>query len=71
MLGKHLAFQCHVEMTPALVRSWARAGAAEIARPTATVQSARQMCVNLVTRAERMNRIADVFYSRWLRGIKK
>jgi len=71
VLGKHLAFQCHVEMTPALVRSWARAGAAEIARPTATVQSARQMCVNLVTRAERMNRIADVFYSRWLRGIKK
>lgn len=70
VLGKHLAFQCHVEMTPALVRSWARAGAAEIAKPSTTVQSARQMCVNLVARAERMNRIADVFYSQWLRGLK-
>lgn len=71
VLGKHIAFQCHVEMTPALVRSWARAGAADIAEPSATVQSARQMCVNLVARAERMNRIADVFYSRWLRGVRK
>jgi GMP synthase-like glutamine amidotransferase len=70
VLGKHLAFQCHVEMTPVLVRSWARAGAAEIARPTDTVQSARQMRVNLVARAERMNRIADVFYARWIKGLK-
>ena len=70
VLGKHLAFQCHVEMTPVLVRSWARAGAAEIARPTDTVQSARQMRVNLVARAERMNRIADVFYARWMKGLK-
>jgi len=69
-LGKHLAFQCHVEMTPALVRSWARVGAAEIAKPTATVQSDQQMRVNLVARAERMNRIADVFYSRWIAGLK-
>ena len=70
VLGKHLAFQCHVEMTPVLVRSWARAGAAEIARPTNTVQSAQQMRVNLVARAERMNRIADVFYARWIKGLK-
>jgi GMP synthase-like glutamine amidotransferase len=70
VLGKHLAFQCHVEMTPVLVRSWARAGAAEIARPTDTVQSAQQMRVNLVARAERMNRIADVFYTRWIKGLK-
>jgi GMP synthase-like glutamine amidotransferase len=70
VLGKHLAFQCHVEMTPVLVRSWARAGAAEIARPTNTVQSAQQMRVNLVARAERMNRIADVFYARWMKGLK-
>jgi len=70
VLGKHLAFQCHVEMTPALVRSWARAGATEIAKPTATVQSDQQMRVNLVARAERMNRIADVFYSRWIAGLK-
>jgi hypothetical protein len=66
---KHLAFQCHVEMTPELVRSWARAGAPEIANPSSTVQSEKQMRINLVTRAERLNRVADVFYSQWVRGL--
>jgi GMP synthase-like glutamine amidotransferase len=69
VLGPHLAFQCHVEMTPELVRSWARAGGAEIARPSATVQSERRMRVNLVARTERLNRIADVFYERWIQSL--
>jgi hypothetical protein len=68
-MGPHLAFQCHIEMTPALVRSWAKAGAAEIAKPSATVQNEQQMRVNLVARAERLNRIADVFYARWIQGL--
>jgi GMP synthase-like glutamine amidotransferase len=67
---KHLAFQCHVEMTPALVRSWARAGTSEIAKPSPTVQSEQQMRVNLVARAQRLNRVADVFYERWIKGLK-
>lgn len=69
VLGPHLAFQCHVEMTPELVRSWARTGGAEIAKTSATVQGERQMRVNLVARAERLNRIADVFYERWIQGL--
>jgi GMP synthase-like glutamine amidotransferase len=71
VLGKHLAFQCHVEMTPALVRSWARTGADEIASPTATVHSEQRMRTNLVVRAERLNRIADKFYARWIQGLRK
>jgi GMP synthase-like glutamine amidotransferase len=67
--GKHLAFQCHVEMTPELVRSWARTGAGEIANPSPTVQGERQMRVNLVARAQRLNRVADVFYSHWVKGL--
>lgn len=70
VLGKHLGFQCHIEMTPALVRSWARTGASEIAHPARTVQSETQMRVNLVARAHRLNRIADVFYDRWVKGLK-
>jgi len=73
VLGKHLAFQCHVEMTPALVRAWARTGAVEIAqaiaRPGAMVQSERQMRTNLVARSERLNRLADKFYDRWVQGL--
>jgi hypothetical protein len=57
-------------MTPALVRSWARTGSHELARTSRTVQSKRQMSVNLVARAEKLNRIADKFYDRWIRGLK-
>jgi GMP synthase-like glutamine amidotransferase len=67
---RHLAFQCHVEMTPALVRSWARTSAPEIANPSPTVQSERQMRVNLVTRARHLNRVAEVFYTRWVAGLR-
>jgi len=70
VLGRHLGFQCHVEMTPQLVRSWSTTGAAEIRNPGRTVQSAQQMRVNLVARAQRLNRVADVFYDRWLQGLK-
>lgn len=69
VLGPHLAFQCHVEMTPQLVRTWTRVGREEIAQPSATVQSARQMRANLVARTARLNRIADVFYARWIQGL--
>lgn len=71
VLGKHLGFQCHIEMTPALVRSWAHTGAGEIATTTRTVQSASQMRVNLVARTQRLNRVADVFYDRWVQGLKR
>ena len=70
VLDKHLGFQCHIEMTPALVRSWARTGSHELARTSRTVQSERQMSVNLVTRAEKLNRVADKFYDRWVQGLK-
>lgn len=70
VLGKHLGFQCHIEMTPELVRSWARTGASEITTTTRTVQSESQMRVNLVARAQRLNRVADVFYDRWTQGLR-
>ena len=70
VLGKHLGFQCHIEMTPDLVRSWTHTGAAEIAKTTRTVQSEIQMRTNLVARAQRLNRVADVFYDRWVKGLK-
>jgi hypothetical protein len=34
------------------------------------VQSEQQMRVNLVARAQRLNRVADVFYERWIKGLK-
>ena len=70
-LGKTLAFQCHVEMTAAMVREWAHAGAEEIARADAgaTVQAEPQQCVDLEARVERLQRIADKFYARWIQAL--
>lgn len=68
--GRTLALQCHVEMTPAMVGEWARINAGELREPTRTVQSAAQMSVDLDARIERMQRIADRLYERWLRGIR-
>lgn len=70
-LGKHLALQCHIEMTPDLVRRWVRVGAAEIATTSRTVQNERRMRTNLVARTERLHRIADKLYNRWILGVKK
>jgi len=73
VIGKHLGLQCHIEMTPELVRTWARDGAAEIARalPSVSVQRPAQMLINLPERAARLNRIADVLYTHWITGIKR
>ena len=72
VIGKSLGLQCHIEMTPELVRSWAHAGAGEIARalPAASVQRPAQMLISLPQRTTRLNRIADVLYSHWIQGLK-
>lgn len=72
VIGKSLGLQCHIEMTPALVRSWAHAGAGEIAGalPAASVQRPAQMRISLTERTARLNRIADVLYTRWIEGLR-
>ncbi len=68
-LGNVLAFQCHIEVTEAMVREWARRYAAEIAEPTESVQDAAAMTVDLERRAGILNRLADMLYERWLAGL--
>ena len=68
-LGNILAFQCHVEVTGAMVREWARRYAAEIAEPTESVQDAAAMTADLDRRAGILNRHADMLYERWLAGL--
>ncbi len=65
-----LAFQCHVEMTADMVETWARDNPAGLAQPSASVQTAAEMTADLRTRVRNLNRIADVFYTRWLRDVR-
>jgi GMP synthase-like glutamine amidotransferase len=68
--GKTLAFQCHIEMTSAMVREWARVGADELAPVCATVQNPQTMTADLDARVRRLQAVADEFYDRWTEGLK-
>ena len=70
-LGGHLGLQCHVEMTPELVKSWCKTGAREIAASLGpSVQTALEMQADLENRVPQLQRIADRLYSRWVKGLK-
>jgi GMP synthase-like glutamine amidotransferase len=70
VIGKTLAFQCHVEMTGELVREWARLGADDLAPVCATVQNPQAMTAELDRRVKRLQGIADKFYDRWIQGLR-
>jgi len=70
-LGKHLALQCHVEMTAAMVSEWCEVGAEEIITSIASagVQSA-SMIQNLAPQnLQPLHRLADRLYAKWAGGL--
>jgi len=74
-LGKHLGMQCHVEMTPELVRSWVRGagGAAEIsaARSSRAVQAPEEIERDLERRVQALSEVANRLYDRWTESLSK
>ena len=69
--GPHLALQCHVEMTQAMVAQWCDIGAGEIAaHPGPAVQTPAAMQEELTLRLADLNAVADHIYSRWVGGLK-
>lgn len=73
VIGNSLALQCHIEMTPDMVRTWARDGEREIAaaRTSPAVQAGAQMLTSLPRRVADLHRVADTLYSRWIQGLKQ
>jgi GMP synthase-like glutamine amidotransferase len=71
-LGRHLGMQCHVEMTPEMIRRWYADGAEEIAaNPGPAVQSAAQMEEQIDARLAALNGVATRLYDRWLEGLRR
>ncbi len=64
-LGRHLALQCHVEMTDELIASWCVAGADELAA-SHTVQTADAMQRQGQMKLPQLHRVAERLYARWL-----
>jgi GMP synthase-like glutamine amidotransferase len=72
-LGRHLAMQCHVEMTPELVRTWVSSGGDEIRahRKSPAVQAPAEIVKDLEPRLERLHQVADRIYDRWSEGLSR
>ena len=72
-LGKHLALQCHIEMTAEMVQDWCEAGSNELAHSAqhAGVQQAAEIQRDLAQRVNALHAVADHIYARWLEGLAK
>jgi GMP synthase-like glutamine amidotransferase len=70
-IGKHLALQCHVEMTAEMIASWCDVGAGEVlaARESPAVQSTDVMQRQMAGELPRLHEIAARLYARWVEGI--
>ncbi len=72
-LGKHLALQCHVEMTEAMIREWCEIGADEISANlhSAGVQSATAIQNQVAQNLPPLHKLADRLYARWIEGLQR
>ncbi|MDP2869896.1 type 1 glutamine amidotransferase [Methyloversatilis sp.] len=71
-IGKHLAMQCHIEMTEAMIREWCVGGQKEIHEASAqpTVQSADDMQQDIEARVAALHAVAECAYAKWSEGLK-
>ncbi len=70
-VGKHLALQTHIEMTPDLVKNWCDIGQDELQASvnSAGVQTAEMMQENLALHCFFLNKAARLVYANWLKGL--
>jgi GMP synthase-like glutamine amidotransferase len=74
VLGPHLGMQCHVEMTPVLIRTWCQDWEREVeslALRMPSVQTPAQMMESLEDRTRTLNAIADRLYDRWSAALRR
>src|SRR3972149_1545106 len=71
VLERHLGMQCHVEMTPEMVRAWCESGKDELARCACpTVQDAHEIQAHLQPRIAVVNAVAARLYDPRVGGLK-
>jgi GMP synthase-like glutamine amidotransferase len=71
--GRHLGMQCHVEMTPDMVRTWVRGGNGELAehRGSPAVQAPEEIERELDARIAALNDAASRIYDRWTQNLSR
>lgn len=71
--GPHLAMQCHVEMTPEMIRTWCTQWAEEVAAVAdqPSVQSPSEMLAQITDNLDSMRQLSDQLYSVWIQGLAR
>lgn len=71
-MGKHLALQCHIEMTAEMVQNWCVKGEAELKESASSqaVQQTNEMTQDLMQRCQTLNKVATHVYTQWIAGLK-
>ena len=70
VLGKHVGFQSHIEMTRAMVETWCSTGARELPERTQGAKQSRDdIFMDLDKRLAALARVADDVYARWAKGL--
>jgi GMP synthase-like glutamine amidotransferase len=69
---RHVAFQCHIEMTRALTESWLATGADELpVRSSPAAQSAADIRSGIDARLVALQSVAGDVYARWTQGLAR
>ncbi len=70
-MGKHLALQCHIEMTPDMIKNWCEEGRQELLDACASpaVQQADDMQINLPLHCFFLQKVARQLYGQWIKGL--
>ena len=66
--GKHLGLQCHLEMTPAMVKEWCHVNTEELQqnRNSPAVQTTDEIQRNLCQRVSALQKAAHRIYQNWI-----
>lgn len=70
-IGKHLAMQCHIEMTNCMVETWCQIGEEEVLDSLASVgvQPLDEIQRELPDRITQLNQVAHRVYAEWIKGL--
>jgi len=66
VLGRTLALQCHIEMTPTMIESWIKSPQGQQLKAGASVQTPEAMRADANERLARLHKTADTLYGKWL-----
>lgn len=72
VLGRHIGFQCHIEMTRAMVDTWCASGADELPATTnGAMQSRNDILLGVDAKLAALSAVADDVYARWAQGLAR